>query len=613
MVRVSMSVNGEAVEAEVEPRTQLADFLRNDLQLTGTHLGCEQGVCGACTVIVDGRMQRSCITFAADCEGADITTIEGFDDDPTMIELRDAFSEFHALQCGFCTPGMLATARDIVLRLGNIPESRIREELSGNICRCTGYVGIVEALKKVAAGKEPNIVAADAKVTVKKFDASRTAGAAVPEGGKAKASSGQVAPPAMATGQIKGGVSVEERIRVAATSEQVWNILSNLRRVVPCVPGAQITAIEGENLTGKVKIALGPIKASFSGQATVGMNNEKREGWMTGKGRDSGLGSSAEGAARWTVVDDDANHSVIAVTLTWKLSGALAQFNRAGLVQDIVRRLAATFAANLEATITGTAPPSRSEAPVGGFGLVWAVIKSKFSRSKAEVSEITPSRASHLVGDKGPISESEPSSSLKSIDSTMSHSSRGPTPTASLKGGVSIEEKIHVGASPDRVWEVLSDLRRVVPCIPGAEITTLEGENLTGKVKMALGPIKASFSGQATVGMNHAKREGWMSGKGRDSGLGSSAEGAVRWKVVDGECGGSDVVVALTWKLTGPLAQFNRAGLVQDIVRRLALTFAGNLESAIAGTAPPVAPGAALGAFGLIWAVIKGRFLRPTK
>jgi len=379
MVQVSMSVNGETVVANVQPRTQLAEFLRDDLCLTGTHLGCEQGVCGACTVMVNGKMQRSCITFAADCDGANITTIEGFDDDLTMNELREAFSECHGLQCGFCTPGMLATARDIILRLGEIPESRIREELSGNICRCTGYVGIVEAVKKVAAGKVPNAPVAAATVAAKTFDG-QTAAAESVSPRRHVASKPLTDPAAPSSRQIDGGVSIEERIRVRATPERVWEVLSDLRRVVPCVPGAEITTLEGENLTGKVKIALGPIKASFSGQATIGMDDAKREGWMVGKGRDSGLGSSAEGGARWRVVDGDDNDSVVVVVLTWKLSGALAQFNRAGLVQDVVRRLAATFAANLEVTITGSTPSAKPGAALGGFSLIWAVLKSNFLR-----------------------------------------------------------------------------------------------------------------------------------------------------------------------------------------------------------------------------------------
>jgi carbon-monoxide dehydrogenase small subunit len=147
--RVRLTVNGEAVEAEIEPRLSLADFLREHLNLTGTHLGCEHGVCGACTLTIDGAPARSCIALAVACEGAEVRTIESFDDDEVMTALRAAFTAEHALQCGYCTPGMLATARDIVTRLPDADETRIRVELSGNLCRCTGYVGIVEAIKRV--------------------------------------------------------------------------------------------------------------------------------------------------------------------------------------------------------------------------------------------------------------------------------------------------------------------------------------------------------------------------------------------------------------------------------------------------------------------------------
>ncbi len=148
---IALTVNGEAVAAEIAPRQHLADFLRETLHLTGTHLGCEHGVCGACTVMIDGAPARSCITLAVACEGADIRTVESFDSDPVMAQLRAAFTAEHALQCGFCTPGMLATAHDIVTRLPDADEARIRRELSGNLCRCTGYVGIVAAIKRVLA------------------------------------------------------------------------------------------------------------------------------------------------------------------------------------------------------------------------------------------------------------------------------------------------------------------------------------------------------------------------------------------------------------------------------------------------------------------------------
>jgi len=151
MTRIALTVNGKKVEAEVEPRTHLADFLREQRLLTGTNLGCEHGVCGACTLEIDGAPARSCITYAAACDGASIRTIEGFDEDAVMAQLRDAFTAEHALQCGYCTPGMLATAYDIVTRLPGADEARIRKELAGNLCRCTGYMGIVAAIRRVLA------------------------------------------------------------------------------------------------------------------------------------------------------------------------------------------------------------------------------------------------------------------------------------------------------------------------------------------------------------------------------------------------------------------------------------------------------------------------------
>jgi len=152
---IELTVNGEPVSAEVEPRLHLADFVREVLGLTGTHLGCEQGVCGACTVLVDGRPVRSCIAYAVACEGTEVTTIEGFDDDPTMAVLREAFSAEHGLQCGYCTPGMLIMARDLVLRLPEADARRVRLEMAGNLCRCTGYVGIVRAIERVLEARRP--------------------------------------------------------------------------------------------------------------------------------------------------------------------------------------------------------------------------------------------------------------------------------------------------------------------------------------------------------------------------------------------------------------------------------------------------------------------------
>ena len=151
-VSVSLTVNGKAVSAELDPRTLLVEFLRNELGLTGTHVGCDTGQCGACTVHVDGNAVKSCTILAAQAQGAAVTTIEGLAAaDGTLHPMQAAFKECHGLQCGFCTPGMVLSAIDLVGRHPKATEQTIREELSGNLCRCTGYHNIVKAVQQGAA------------------------------------------------------------------------------------------------------------------------------------------------------------------------------------------------------------------------------------------------------------------------------------------------------------------------------------------------------------------------------------------------------------------------------------------------------------------------------
>jgi aerobic carbon-monoxide dehydrogenase small subunit len=148
---IRLEVNGAAIADDVPPRLSLADFLRERRNLTGTHLGCEHGVCGACTVLVDGQPARACLMLAVGCDGRAVRTIEGFADDPAMAALRDCFHRHHGLQCGFCTPAMLITARDLIRRGRAGSEHEIRAGLAGNICRCTGYTNIVAAIAEAAA------------------------------------------------------------------------------------------------------------------------------------------------------------------------------------------------------------------------------------------------------------------------------------------------------------------------------------------------------------------------------------------------------------------------------------------------------------------------------
>jgi carbon-monoxide dehydrogenase small subunit len=149
-IPITVSVNGENHAAEVEPRLLLADFLRENLDLTGTHVGCEHGICGACTVLMNGDSVRSCLTFAVQADGTKIETVESLGDIDALGPLQEAFREKHALQCGFCTPGMLMTATDMLRKYRLETDDDIRDGLSGNICRCTGYQNIVAAVRSAA-------------------------------------------------------------------------------------------------------------------------------------------------------------------------------------------------------------------------------------------------------------------------------------------------------------------------------------------------------------------------------------------------------------------------------------------------------------------------------
>ena len=160
---LTLTVNGTKVSREIEPRTHLIDFLRDEVGLTGSHIGCEHGVCGACTVRVDGQIVRGCLTLAVQCDAKAVDTIEGLSDNGELAELQQAFHERNALQCGYCTPGMLIAALDLVKSEPDASRERIREHLSGNYCRCTGYQAIVDAIETVLTLRRTKPKAAGAR------------------------------------------------------------------------------------------------------------------------------------------------------------------------------------------------------------------------------------------------------------------------------------------------------------------------------------------------------------------------------------------------------------------------------------------------------------------
>jgi aerobic carbon-monoxide dehydrogenase small subunit len=357
----SLIVNGRPLSAEAEPRLSLADFLRDVQMLTGTHLGCEHGVCGACTVLVDEVPVRSCITYTVACDGASVTTIEGLDEDEIATELRTAFSREHALQCGYCTPGMLISARDLVARApAAASEREIRIAMSGNLCRCTGYLGIVRAIHSVIADRRTRGIAA-------------LPGAGRSLLGPAGSGRGRViaalAPVAIAKAQEPAVLATEDDLagwRPQATFrqnfsvdhpiDQVWQFFCNTAAIASCLPGTSVSGDEaGHSVNGTMRLKVGPIKADFHGFARIHRSPVTYSGVIEGSGRDQRSSSATRGVIRYKLVPQGSGATRIEIDVGYRLTGPLAQFSRSDLVNAIASRITSNFACNVAARLRGHA------------------------------------------------------------------------------------------------------------------------------------------------------------------------------------------------------------------------------------------------------------------
>jgi carbon-monoxide dehydrogenase small subunit len=382
MMKVAFHINGKPVEAEVEPRTSLADFLRNEQGLTATHLGCEHGVCGACTVVVDGVPARSCIGFAVALDGAQVRTVEGFDNDAVMARLREAFQKEHALQCGFCTPGMLVTARDIVTRFAEADEKRIRVELAGNLCRCTGYQGIVNAIQRVMREMPAEARLEVARARNGKACASPAARApfrpfvAKADAGRAERSPATGAP-ADESGLEKGWNRICDSFEVPRPRGEVWALFGDIPRVTRCMPGAEFEAQDGKELKGRMALAFGPIKAAFACTMTMERDEADWTGVINGAGGDERGGSRAKGKVVYRLTDQAGAATRVDITMDYQLQGPLAQFGRSGLVKEFAALLTAQFARNLSASLGGQ-PDGRMQSTLSAglaFAAFWRAFK----------------------------------------------------------------------------------------------------------------------------------------------------------------------------------------------------------------------------------------------
>ncbi|MEO5882702.1 MAG: 2Fe-2S iron-sulfur cluster-binding protein [Caldimonas sp.] len=417
MTSMSLTVNGKAVAtAAIEPRTQLADYLRDSLNLTGTHLGCEHGICGACTVMIDGAPARSCITLAVACEGAAVTTIEGLDDDDVMRALRAAFSREHALQCGYCTPGMLISAHDVVLRMPDASEQDIRYAMSGNLCRCTGYVGIVRAVQSVIAERKAGGVLAtrDGRSAlgpvgsghgrpIAVFGASTNGAAAAARGGptvkaaKPAADTATTVPSAArpAADGVKTMTQLNQTFSVDFPRDEVWAFFGRLGDVTTCLPGATLLAPPTDtHVEPRLRIKVGPIVANFEGAADVERDAANHTGTIFGSARDTQSSSATRGEIRYELVEEKGGAATrVNVQVGFALTGSLAQFSRSSIVKDIAKRMTDSFAENLRARLGGAGdgrsngkdmgddrPVSAPAAELNAGALVFSVLRERLAR-----------------------------------------------------------------------------------------------------------------------------------------------------------------------------------------------------------------------------------------
>jgi carbon-monoxide dehydrogenase small subunit len=381
MMTIGLTVNGRAVNKPVDPRTHLADFLRDQLDLTGTHLGCEHGVCGACTLLLDDMPARSCITFAAACDGAHVTTIEGLDNDEIASELRAAFSREHALQCGYCTPGMLISARDLVLRLETSDERAIRIGMSGNLCRCTGYVGIVRAIRSVIDARRSRGIAPVPGAGREKLGPVGSGnGAHQKSAGGARPAASEIREPPKdsATLLVPDFVpdkNFDEDFTVAFPPDKVFEMFGDVRRVAACLPGAVLTAVPApDRAEGLIGVKLGPISASFRGAVRIERDVATLSGRIIGIGNDQRSRSSTQGDIRYRLLPIEGGTSTrVELSIGYSLRGFLAQIAREGLVRDLAKRLTAEFARNLGSSLSGAAPEQPKS--LNGLALAFDLLK----------------------------------------------------------------------------------------------------------------------------------------------------------------------------------------------------------------------------------------------
>lgn len=380
---VRFTVNGTPVAIEVDPRMTLADALRQRLDLKGTHLGCEHGVCGACTVLYDGVAARSCLLFAVQAEGSEVVTVEGFGTPDRLHPLQEALSAHHGLQCGFCTPGFLISAYELLRDHPDQADSgELARALSGVLCRCTGYRGILEAVRTIAR-QHPDGPPPPGNLG-RPISFVGTPGALpTPQAGEPEES-----PPISLDIPTQAPTTVVEvEASVPVPAEELWSFLEDPSRVAGCVPGAELgERLESDVYSGRMALRVGPMTFRFVGRVRiVERDRESRLLRLVAAGMDP-RGPAARADLRVRLSRSGAEATRVGAEIRLFLSGRSAQFGRS-IVRDVTQRLFEDFVGCLGATAMGGQPTA---AELGAGTLLWEAAAAAGRSLRALVRRRSP-------------------------------------------------------------------------------------------------------------------------------------------------------------------------------------------------------------------------------
>jgi len=378
-VSVEFSVNGTPVSLRVPPRMTLTDVLRDQLGLTGTHIGCEHGVCGMCTILVDGEASRACLLFACQVDGSELTTVEGLGKPDDLHPLQESFGRHHGLQCGFCTPGFLMTSYDLLDHEPDVQREDLAAELSGVLCRCTGYRNIIDAVDDVACNHREGLP------EPKNFGHRTLIGRSPVAMTGARDESAAAAVDVRIDGvrpdeiQLPTGeptMSVDVTSTLESSLEDVGRVFSDVRLLVRCLPGAELTDELGDDwYRGRARVALGPIRLSFNGLAHLLVHESDRM-HVLAQGDDAS-GGQAQAEIQFLAVSDGTGTRLQADARVF-LVGRIAGFGRS-LAGDVTRRMFEDFATAVDQAARGEEPLANAKPP-SAFRILMATLRDRVRR-----------------------------------------------------------------------------------------------------------------------------------------------------------------------------------------------------------------------------------------